>query len=775
MRFSMTTGSRPTDRTVATLAALTGLVVLGVGIWLFKAPSGQPSPRLAREASEGVAFLDDTECGRCHRNEYDAWTNSHHDLAMQPANPDTVLGDFDDTTFTHFGKTSLFFTRDDEYFVSTEGPDGAAHDYQISYTFGIDPLQQYLVAFPGGRLQSLTIAWNVEQEQWFHLYPNAPIPANDPLHWTGRYQNWNLMCAGCHSTNLRKGYDIKTDTYDTTWAAIDVGCQSCHGPGAAHQIWAQSTTATNLKPADDNGLTEVLSREEPGAEIDTCAPCHSRREQLTSMASPDPTFLDAFLPTRLAEGLYHPDGQILDEVYVYGSFVQSKMHDAGVQCSDCHDPHSLELRAEGNDLCTRCHRDTAVPRFPKLPPGQYDSTNHHRHDATSEGARCVNCHMPARTYMGVDPRRDHSFRVPRPDLSMSLGTPNPCTGCHTDRDDAWAAGVVSGWSNSPPEPHFAELFSAARAGKRTVRTDLATLARDPQQPGIVRATALELLRQFGQAGMDAARAALTDNDPLVRTAAAGGLDALPPSTRRDALHPLLTDRVRAVRLEAARALADVAASNNAADDPALTAAMNEYFEAQAGVTDLPATHVNLGVTYQRRRELPQAEGSYRSAIRLDPWFTPAVFNLATLLNEQRRNEEAEAVLRAGLERTPDDGELHYSLGLILAEENRIEAALTSLSKAAALVPDRARVRYNYGLALQRVNRLDDAETTLNEARVLDPEDPDILLALTRLLMDQRRWEEAQASATDLIRLRPTDPNPQRLLNQIRLRMRQSEP
>ncbi|SUZ90761.1 uncharacterized protein METZ01_LOCUS43615, partial [marine metagenome] len=236
MRFSMTTGSRPTDRTVATLAALTGLVVLGVGIWLFKAPSGQPSPRLAREASEGVAFLDDTECGRCHRNEYDAWTNSHHDLAMQPANPNTVLGDFDDTTFTHFGKTSLFFTHDDEYFVSTEGPDGAVHDYQISYTFGIDPLQQYLVAFPGGRLQSLTIAWDVEQEQWFHLYPNAPIPANDPLHWTGRYQNWNLMCAGCHSTNLRKGYDIKTDTYDTTWAAIDVGCQSCHGPGAAHQI-----------------------------------------------------------------------------------------------------------------------------------------------------------------------------------------------------------------------------------------------------------------------------------------------------------------------------------------------------------------------------------------------------------------------------------------------------------------------------------------------------------------------------------------------------------
>ena len=771
----MTTDTPQTSRTVVTLAAFTGLAVLSVGIWLFKASSGQPSPRLARETSAGTAFIDDTQCGRCHRDEYDAWTDSHHDLAMQPANPDTILGNFDDTTFTHFGVTSHFFTRDDKYFVSTEGPNGAVRDYQISHTFGVDPLQQYLVAFPGGRLQSLTIAWDVKQERWFHLYPAAPIPPNDPLHWTGRYQNWNLMCAGCHSTDLRKGYDIKTDTYDTTWAAIDVGCQACHGPGTAHKTWAQRATATNLKPADDNGLTGVLSRKEPGAEIDTCAPCHSRREQLTAVASPDATFLDGFLPTRLAEGLYHPDGQILDEVYVYGSFVQSKMHDAGVQCSDCHDPHSLELRAEGNDLCTRCHRETPVPEFPALPPGRYDSTDHHRHEAASEGARCVNCHMPARTYMGVDPRRDHSFRVPRPDLSMSLGTPNACASCHPDRDDAWATRVVSGWSDSPPAPHFAELFSAARAGRETVRTELATLASNPQQPGLVRATALELLRQFGQTGMDAARAALTDNDALVRTAAAGGLDALPPSARQEALHPLLTDRVRAVRLEAARALADVASSNDAANDPALTAATNEYFKAQAGATDLPATHLNLGVTYQRRQELPQAEDSYRTAIRLDPWFTPAVLNLATLLNEQRRNEEAEAVLRGGLERAPDNGELHYSLGLILAEENHIEAALTSLSKAAALVPDRARVRYNYGLALQRMNRLDDAETALNVARVLDPVDPDILLALTRLLVDQRRWKEAQASATDLVRLRPMDSNPQRLLNQIRLRIRQTGP
>jgi predicted CXXCH cytochrome family protein len=740
-------------------------------------------PHQERGADEtGVAYVDDTACTACHQQASDAWTGSHHDLAMQVATPETVLGDFGDATFSHLGSNSRFFQRDGRFFVNTEGPDGELADFELTHTFGVEPLQQYLAPFPGGRLQSLTIAWDTERDEWFHLYPNERIEPDDPLHWTGRYQNWNLMCASCHSTDLRKNYDVAGDAYETTWAEIDVGCQACHGPGGNHLELARAAADGGTTP-DEWGLVAPFSVDDPTPEVDTCAPCHSRREPLTPVAAHGGALLDDYLPARLREGLYHPDGQILDEVYVYGSFVQSKMHAAGVRCSNCHDPHRLSLLAEGNTLCTRCHRDAArgasedpleprvVERFPMLEPGSYDTAEHHHHEAGSAGAACVNCHMPAQTYMVVDPRRDHSFRVPRPDLSATLGTPNACTGCHEDRNDAWAADAVADWTGTVPAPHFGETLAAGRSGDRSAQGDLVALAGDPAHPAIVRATALELLRGFGQTGLSAARGALSDDDPLVRVAAAGGLEALAPQARRAALQPLVTDPVRAVRIEAARLLAEAWADYPSAD-PALATAAAEYLSAQTAVADMPAGHLGLGVVHQRQGAPERAEAEYRAALTLDPWFTPARFNLANLLNTQARNAEAETVLRRGLDYTPDEGELHYSLGLLLAEENRLDESVASLGRAAELT-GRARIRYNHGLALQQVGRLDEAEAALREARSLDDSDPDVLLALARLLMDQQRWEEARTVATELVRLVPTAPGPQRLLNELQVLERRS--
>ena len=751
------------------LIALAALALAATSACTMRPGDSDSWPRQERGADgTGVAYVDDASCARCHKGAYDAWTGSHHDLAMQEATAETVLGDFGDATFTHLGVSSQFFRRDGRFFVNTEGPDGELANFELTHTFGVEPLQQYLAPFPGGRLQSLTIAWDTERGAWFHLYPDERIEPDDPLHWTGRYQNWNLMCASCHSTNLRKRYDVDTDTYQTTWAEIDVGCQACHGPGASHVELAAAAEG-RANPPDSWGLVSRVSADDQNTEVVTCAPCHSRREPLTPVAAHGGTLLDDYLPARLREGLYHPDGQILDEVYVYGSFVQSKMHAAGVRCSNCHEPHSLNLRTEGNALCTQCHRDTAVERFPMLQPGSYDTPEHHFHEAGSAGDQCVNCHMPAQTYMLVDPRRDHSFRVPRPDLSVALGTPNACTGCHADRDEAWAAETVAVWTGTVAAPHFAQTVAAGRAGDRSSQGDLAALAGDPAQPAIIRATALELLRSFGQTGLSAARSALIDDDPLVRTTAVGGLEPLSLPARRAALGPLLDDPVRAVRVEAARVLAEAwAPSGDAGASPALATATAEYLDAQAAVADMPAAHLSLGFVYQRQAATERAETEYRTALTLDPWFTPARFNLANLLNQQGRNQEAETVLREGLERVPDEGELHYSLGLILAEEGRLEESVASLGQAAALVSHRARVRYNYGLALQQLGRVDEAETTLREARELDAGDPDIMLALTRLLMGQQRWEEARTFAAELVRLVPTAPGPQRLLNELQV-------
>ena len=732
--------------------------------------AGAPPRQELGAGQHGVAYVDDAACADCHAREHDAWSGSHHDLAMQEATVETVLGDFDGATFTHLGQTSRFFLRDGRFFVNTEGPDGRLADFELAYTFGVEPLQQYLAPFPGGYLQSLTIAWDTERSRWIHLYPDRRIPPDDPLHWTGRYQRWNVMCAECHSTHLRPNYDLESDTYRTTWAALDVGCQACHGPGGAHVDWARAAPEERTSPPPAAGLLVGFPAGEAAAEIRACAGCHSRRQRLTGVAGHARPFLDDFLPATLDEGLYHPDGQIQDEVYVWGSFVQSRMHAAGVRCSDCHDPHRLGLRAEGDAVCLQCHRATPVERFPTLAPGRYDTPDHHFHEQDSAGARCVSCHMPARTYMQVDPRRDHGFRVPRPDLSVSLGTPNACTQCHDDRTAGWAAQRAAAWWGRAPAPHFAEALAAARAGAPEAEGSLLAVAADGSLPAIVRATAVEALRAHGPDALRAIEAATADPDPQVRASAAGGLLPLPPLRRAAALTRLLADPIRAVRIEAARGLVGV--PRTALTDAQRTLfreARAELVDAQLATADQPAAHLNLGVLAAGEDRPEDAESAYRTAIRLDPFFLPARFNLATLLNRQGRNAEAERVLREGVDRVPDDGELHYSLGLLLAEEQRLEEASDRLERAVALIPDRVRVAYNHGLALETLGRLDEAEEAFLEAGRRDAEDPDVLLALARILLRQGELERARDYARRLIAVDPGSAAAQRMANEIQLR------
>ena len=731
--------------------------------------AGVPPRKDLSGGGTGVAYVEDAACADCHAQQHAAWSGSHHDLAMQEATAETVLGDFAGATFTHFGVTSRFFTRDGRFFVQTEGPDGRLADFELTYTFGVQPLQQYLAPFPDGHLQSLTIAWDTERGAWFHLYPDEPIPPDDPLHWTGRYQRWNVMCAECHSTHLRPNYDVQSDTYQTVWAAIDVGCQACHGPGASHVDWARAAPEQRASTAAA-GLLVDLPAGGADVEVRSCAGCHSRRQRLSDVDRHARPFLDDFLPATLDEGLYYPDGQIQDEVYVWGSFVQSRMHAAGVRCSDCHDPHRLGLRAEGDAVCLQCHRETVVQRFPSLPSGRYDTPDHHFHDPDSAGARCVNCHMPARTYMQVDPRRDHGFRIPRPDLSVSVGTPNACTGCHDDQPAAWAAARAAEWWGAPDGAHFAAALAAARAGTREAERPLIAVANDGALPAIVRATAVEALRQYGSEALRAVEVATADADPLVRASAAGGLERLPPARRASALAPLLEDPIRAVRIGAARGLAGVPRSLlTEAQGTAFEAARAELVDAQMAAADQPAAHLNLAVLAAGEGRLEDAEAAYRTALRLDPFFLPARFNFATLLNRLGRNAEAETVLRDGIERAPDDGELHYSLGLLLAEEQRLDEAADSLGRAVGLIPDRVRVAYNHGLALETLGRLAEAEAAFLEASRRDARDADVLLALARILLRQGALERAADYARQLIAVDPGSPAAQRMANEIQLR------
>jgi Flp pilus assembly protein TadD len=728
-------------------------------------------------------------CATCHQAETDRWTGSHHDLAMQPANDETVLGDFDGADFTYAGITSTFFRRDDEFLVRTDGPDGELQEYRIAFTFGAIPLQQYLIEFTDGRYQMLGIAWDSRSSEaggsrWFHVYgeDGEPITHTDPFHWTGTNQTWNRMCADCHSTNLRKNYDLTGDRYETTWSEIDVSCEACHGPASAHVTWAERYErgksvgpgmGLTVQLSDSasaawvfDGTAPPASRSVPlssNSQLDTCAPCHSLR----SIHSADPEtgqpFLDSYRPRVLDEGLYFADGQIQDEVFVYGSFIQSKMHKAGVQCSDCHDPHSLATYVVGNGLCARCHQPTI-----------YDTSEHHFHPPDSDGAACVECHMPARTYMVVDPRRDHSIRIPRPDLAAQLGTPDACTSCHTDQDPTWAANAVEEWYG-PQRPtgvttgsHYGEVLSAGRQRAPDADVPLAALVEDLEKPAIVRSTAVSLLGRYGsRPAQEAIVRALTDAEPLVRMAAADAVRGLEASRDIPLSIHLLADPVRSVRLQAARTLAGFSREGlTVAQQISLDSAAEEYIQSQLVNADWPSAHLNIGEVQAGRGRLEAAESAYLTAIRVGPEFTPAYANLADLYRSWGRDRESEALLREALAIAPDDAGLHHAHGLLLVRANQPDEAVEELGRAADLDPSNARYPYVYAIALHSYGQSERALEVLEETLVTHPYDRDVLMVLISINAERGATDEAIAYAQRAVRTWPEDQAARSLLTQL---------
>jgi predicted CXXCH cytochrome family protein len=767
--------SRWTRRRTALVIAGLALAIGGLLFALY-GRSGSPVvilPWSSKGSTPSATYVGVQACAGCHAEEYHAWKRSDHALAMQHADAQSILGNFDNARFAYAGTTSTFFKRDGRFFVNTDGRDGKLQDFEIKYTFGLTPLQQYLIEFPDGRLQVLSIAWDARPkkeggQRWLHLYPNDKITHDDELHWTRPAQNWNFMCADCHSTDLRKNYDAATDKFQTRWAEINVGCEACHGPASNHLAWANSQSPSlqkggkgGLKSTEEIPLNPPLSkgekfyrtdstkglsarlderrgvtwiqnatsgnavRSKPRAterEIEVCAQCHARRGQIAEGYAPGKPFLDYYRPALLTSPLYHADGQQRDEVYNWGSFLQSKMYANGVTCSDCHNPHSGKLRAEGNVLCASCHQ-----------PSKYDTAAHHHHKPASAGAACVTCHMPTTTYMVVDPRHDHSLRVPRPDLSVQLGTPNACNGCHANRDARWAATQVKQWYGHDPQGYqrFAPAFFAVNAHAVDATSQLRALAADARHPAIARATALvQFTTPLSQVALDTIVAALRDPSPLVRLAALQSLANAPPDARLRLAAPLLSDPLKAIRIEAASVLAPVPAEQLSAQQrAAFERASGEYVASQRYNADRAEARVNLGTFYATRGDVAKGEAEIKAAIALDRASIPAYVNLADLYRAQGRDADGERILREGSKVSPKSAMLHHALGLALVRLKRTDAALTELESATVLEPGSARFAYVYAVALHSTGKSDAAIAKLKKALSDHPNDRDILEAL----------------------------------------------
>ena len=717
-------------------------------------------------------YVGSASCIDCHQEEHGKWKGSHHFHAMEKPSPETVRADFNGSTFERYGVVSRFFREGEKYLVETENQEGKMEIFEVEYTFGWEPLQQYLVRFPDGRMQVLPTCWDVEKKRWYHLYPDEHIKPNDPLFWTRSMQNWDHMCADCHSTNLRKRFDEKTQVFSTIYSEMNVACEACHGPGAKHVEMAKA--GADWQGLPHFGLADVNSTNK--RQLESCAKCHARRGFAHPGHHAGSSFHNHFLPEvaqpwapDMSVPTYHVDGQIDDEVYVYGSYVQSKMYHEGVKCVDCHDPHTARTYVKGNQLCMRCH--SPKPDNPTL----YDSPAHHFHPQGSKGAQCVECHMPEKTYMVVDPRRDHSIRIPRPDLSVKFGTPNACNRCHDDKDAAWAAQKISDvhGPDRPREVRHPEAFHAFRRNKPEAEKLLLDTIRDKEAPAFTRAGALLALRRFLSEGATAeARARLKSPEPTIRVAAVSKLESLPDTDLLTALGPILADPVLTVRTEAARILARLPASSfSVAVGDQFNRALKELKARYSHNLDRPESHLSLGILAENRLKPKEAEKHYRSAIERESTYVPARMNLATLLSRQGRNRDSEKLLREVVRLEPGWGEGHYNLGLLLAEDSsRLSRAADHLKRAARLLPERTRAHYNLGVALWQLERREEAAEAILAASRLEPENPEFPQALARLYAQAEKWKEALPHARRVAELLPGNPQAKGFLQSIQSRV-----
>lgn len=737
----------------------------------------------AEPAGIAAQYVGRSTCAQCHQTETEAFTGSDHDKAMDLATDKTVLGDFNDVAFEHDGLVNRLFRDGDRFMVHTEGEDGQMKDFEVKYVFGVFPLQQYMVEFDRepdmescdiARLQVLRITWDSRDKRWFYLRPpdvSEKLAADDPLHWTGIAQRWQTMCADCHSTDLKRNYDPVTATYHTTFSEIDVSCEACHGPASLH-IELANKKSLFWDRRYGYGLVK-LKGEDAEPQLQTCAPCHSRRGMMKENFTAGANFFDHFRLETLGETTYHGDGQIKDEVYVYGSFLQSKMYHNGIRCSDCHDPHSLKMKFPGNEACTNCHQHSA---------GKYDVPSHHHHAVGTEGAKCVNCHMPETTYMDVDPRRDHSLRVPRPDLSVKLGTPNACSQCHIEdrlpeindqrrnefqskqysqwmlaaeqngddkigangetlseliqQTDKWCDQACEKWYGPlrKTPPHFSEVIVPLRRGDPdAAKAAIELLSRtDETIPVIAQATLLEELAMRGVRGVPKIAAEIAagnsdqpDRHPMLRASAASVLAMANPATAKQHLLRLLKDDSRLVRTSAARALLGSPAFQqlSPSERTRLDAVLKEVREEYMATSDRAGAHMGWASVCERLERYGEAIEAYQTAIRIEPKSAGARSNFSSLLERL-----ADSV-------SPTDG------AKFLAQAKQLrKQELPLLARDANLAAEIGAVQYRYGLALYLDGQLDNALATLKHAVELEPQNQDFIIAVDLL---QKKIDESK--------------------------------
>lgn len=695
--------------------------------------------------SEHARFVGNKTCVNCHKAEYNDWKNSHHAKAMMVANSKSVVGDFNNKELRRNGQTHRMYKKGNAFFVSTDGEDGKMKEYQIKYTFGFTPIQQYLVSIGKGKLQTLALTWDDIKKEWFYMsdevYKGQSVNHENWLHWTNQSQNWNGMCAECHSTNLKKNYDFKKDVYKTTWSEINVSCEACHGPASKHLEW----TKDKEEEVANLGFVKNLNPKSNAAFVDNCARCHSRRSVFEDFHYSGESIYDQMIPSTVASPNYHDDGQIKEEDYIYGSFLQSKMYQKGIKCNDCHNVHSAKKKFEGNKLCLQCHQTS-----------KYNTESHHHHKNESKGALCVNCHMPGQFYMGRDFRRDHSFRVPRPDVSKAIGSPNACNQCHTDQSVDWAVSKTSAWYGKPKNSHYGVVFHQSSQMGIEGLQGLKKIIFDNKTAMIVRITAIDLLqRNYPDQSQAILNSLLNHKNPALRFQSVYNSNVEPENANQFLV--LLKDSVKAIRSDAAMKLSRNPSYVSEEYKKDYDRSLKEYLSIINYNIDFPDAKLTMADYYHSVKEYKKAEEFYKKAIKQDNQLFTAQINLAYLYNATNRIPEAILVFDNYLKKNPNDFQVFQAVGLLLGESGDYKKAAVYLEKAKSGIAQNERIVLNLAKIYAYTGEKEKAERYFVSLVSQYPSNSEYYMALFEFYTQQKNYPKAKNIALLLLQKFPQIP------------------
>ena len=724
-------------------------------------------------------YTGSAACAKCHGSEHEQWQNSHHNKAMQAATVDTVLGDFADTTVEFHDIETRFFVQNDQYQIETTNKDGLRETFAVVYTFGFEPLQQYILDTGKGHLQAFNIAWDTRDasaggQRWFHLQPDIEMTEDHPFFWQRHFQNWNSRCAECHTTGYEKNYDANTHAYQSNFAEPNVGCESCHGPGQAHidqlkdkqldanKGFVNRLEATPVFQYSKNDAVANLSGETNTQYMEQCAFCHSRRLTLGKSDNDaieadqyEEQFHNEHSLSLLDSELYFDDGQIKDEVFVIGSFLQSKMAHAGVVCSNCHNPHSGKVTLTANNVCSQCHL-----------PDEFDTPEHHFHEAGSTNTSvgnplCVDCHMPARTYMQVDDRRDHSFIIPSAKVSEVTGSPNVCLGCHTEKDLNWVERTLQlqyGSEASKPTltktMHWSSIHTLSDA-------EMIVFTRDRlgNQPPIVDAKLISIINaRPSQESVSLAIEQLKAPSPLVRRAAIDVMSQLPPETMMNFVLPLLDDPIQSVRFQATAVLVNQLASLSPQQTDKISTSLREYKSSLLQNADSPNAQLSLAQLELAEQNIDKAKAHYDNALEIAPNLPAAQLGMANFWRATQAADNEEAVLSKAAKMHPDFSEVLFQYGLYRVRAKQYEQASQILVEASELEDSQPYYAYVAAASLDRVEQTQQAIELLLAANVRWPQQTNLLTSLA-LYSEKTNNKESLAIAVDALKLMQPD-NPQ---------------